>query len=772
MLLSPLCKRLVHPASVVPWFLGLLALVLLACQPSPTQPVPASTSTPVPTPAPSSTTTPLADIAPADTAPTDNAPTDTASAAFTYIVNVLDEDDQPIPQAQLIIEIEGKAPLENEADDDGYARIAVPASHAGRPGLVRVRAADYAAFSQNIDIYEDRLPNTVRLALRAEPAPTPTPTLFPPGQEGETLVVIADFLDQQGNDPDRFTRNLVTEIRATLADYGEIRVERLMRAIPDADGEGSAVAMQIGEGDDINASIVIWGDYVGTERQPQAHIHFDIVKPVSSFLTSSLYKGYGPIQIAEQPSMFDFTVDMGTQLGQATAFIAGITLYNADRYKNAAALFNIAIPVASQPLAADFQQVLHYYHAANYWHLGRFRKAKLHINTILLDELPDDIETNDLYQSILIFAGAIHAGLGERRLALDYFKQVLPIFQKIGDKDGAASTLLHIGDVYSGLGENQRALDFHKQALPIFQEMGDKVGEASTLTGIGVIYFDLGENQMALDFYKQALPIHRETGDKIREATTLSNIGRVYYSLRESQTALDFYKQALPIHRTTGYKAGEADTLHNIGNVYASLRKHQQALDFYKQALLLRREVGDRGYEASTLGNIGRVYHSLGKHQQALDFYKQALLLRRETEDKAREADTLHRIAAVYSSLRKHQQALDFYKRALLLRRETEDKASEGVTLGTIGTVYYALDEMRTALVYLNDAVKIHHDIGAVREEVTTYWWIGLIYQKLGDLDAAANSLETAITLATELVHPDLPQLQALLDEINGQRAE
>lgn len=47
-----------------------------------------------------------------------------------------------------------------------------------------------------------------------------------------------------------------------------------------------------------------------------------------------------------------------------------------------------------------------------------------------------------------------------------------------------------------------------------------------------------------------------------------------------------------------------------------------------------------------------------------------------------------------------------------------------------------------------------------------------MIYQKQGNLDAAAESLETAITLATELDHPNLPALQALLAEINAQRGE
>lgn len=72
----------------------------------------------------------------------------------------------------------------------------------------------------------------------------------------------------------------------------------------------------------------------------------------------------------------------------------------------------------------------------------------------------------------------------------------------------------------------------------------------------------------------------------------------------------------------------------------------------------------------------------------------------------------------------------------------------------------------------MNDALTIRLEIGAAWEIVVSYWWIGVIQKKLGHLDAAAESIETAITLATQLNHPNLPDLQALLAEINVQRGK
>ena len=88
-------------------------------------------------------------------------------ASFTYGVTVLDVEGQPIPHAEVTIEIGGKAALEDEADSSGFARIEVPASHTERPGLLRVRAAGFDPFDQNIELYQDRLPNTVRLTRQS-----------------------------------------------------------------------------------------------------------------------------------------------------------------------------------------------------------------------------------------------------------------------------------------------------------------------------------------------------------------------------------------------------------------------------------------------------------------------------------------------------------------------------------------------------------------------------------------------------------------------------
>lgn len=92
-------------------------------------------------------------------------PTPTAlHRSFVYGVEVIDAaTNQPILAAQVQIQIVGKAPLQGLTDNLGYTRINVPASHRAQPGRVVVAADGYFPYRQEIDIYLDQLPDTVRL---------------------------------------------------------------------------------------------------------------------------------------------------------------------------------------------------------------------------------------------------------------------------------------------------------------------------------------------------------------------------------------------------------------------------------------------------------------------------------------------------------------------------------------------------------------------------------------------------------------------------------
>lgn len=95
------------------------------------------------------------------------APTTTpqaTAASFTYGVTVKDAGtNQPIANAKVLIEVAGKAPLDEYTDSNGYARIVIPVTHVERSGRLTINAQGYTVERKNIDLYQDQLPDEVRL---------------------------------------------------------------------------------------------------------------------------------------------------------------------------------------------------------------------------------------------------------------------------------------------------------------------------------------------------------------------------------------------------------------------------------------------------------------------------------------------------------------------------------------------------------------------------------------------------------------------------------
>lgn len=123
----------------------------------------------------------------------------TPPAAFDYLVRVRDPSGASLRNAKVIIEVPGRAPLDDFTDVNGLAVIQIPATYVDASGKLIVEAPGFEIYLQNLTLQVGQLPDEVRLSLAttpsapthaaatvpdtpnpAEPAtPTSTPTLEP-----------------------------------------------------------------------------------------------------------------------------------------------------------------------------------------------------------------------------------------------------------------------------------------------------------------------------------------------------------------------------------------------------------------------------------------------------------------------------------------------------------------------------------------------------------------------------------------------------------------
>ncbi len=333
------------------------------------------------------------------------------------------------------------------------------------------------------------------------------------------------------------------------------------------------------------------------------------------------------------------------------------------------------------------------------------------------------------------------------RKAIEKYREIVPLWQALGDRQQEAYTLTVIGYTHGGLAEYQKALDYYNQALPLSRAAGDRRGEAMTLYNTGLVYNVLGEHRKALDFYNLALQIHRDAGNRSMEAATLGNIGAVYSNLGEQQKALEFFNQALPLKRIVGDPSGEATLLNNIGFIYSSLGEPRKALEFFNQTLPIYQAIGDRPGEATTLNNIASVYDDSGEYQKALDLLNQVVQIKRAAGNSAEEAIALNNISVVYNKLGEYQKALDSLNQALPKQQAAGVRPGEAVTLGNIGQVHGRLGDYQKALDFNNQALSILREVGDSRGQAIALNNIAHAYSDSGDKKKALEFYDQSLTL-------------------------
>jgi len=188
--------------------------------------------------------------------------------------------------------------------------------------------------------------------------------------------------------------------------------------------------------------------------------------------------------------------------------------------------------------------------------------------------------------------GLAYAALGERRWAIELYKQWLAITRELGNRRGEGQALGNLGNAYAALGEPRRAVEFHEQALVIDREIGDRRGEEQDLGNLGSAYADLGEPRRAIELYEQVLTIACEIGDRHSEGEALRGLGVAYSALGETRRAIEFYEQQLAITHEIGDQLGEANGNWNLGLALVEEGDLVRAAELMQVRIDYLREIG------------------------------------------------------------------------------------------------------------------------------------------------------------------------------------
>lgn len=339
----------------------------------------------------------------------------------------------------------------------------------------------------------------------------------------------------------------------------------------------------------------------------------------------------------------------------------------------------------------------------------------------IIAEKIDDADEKERHALLLSKAdalnniGAIFLQRGKMNEALDYFEQVLGVYEETATPERVPVTLNNIGVIYYKQGQTEKSLDYYHRSLKMRSQLGDSAGVAQSLSNIGAIYNNQGQQDKALDYFRQSLDIRRRIGDELGMAFSLNNLGALYRSQGQMEKARAHYDECLKIYVAGDNKEGMANTYHNIGCTYEDAQPGK-ALEYFHQSLPIYEKAGNKQGIANSSISMARVLMKLGRPEEALKSGNRSL----QTAQEGGYAETIRNahfvLSGVDSALGNTAGAFAHYKQYVFYRDSIANEATRKA--GIEKHAQYEFDKKEALM-------KAEQDEKLKRQELIN-WFVGV----------------------------------------------
>jgi tetratricopeptide (TPR) repeat protein len=224
---------------------------------------------------------------------------------------------------------------------------------------------------------------------------------------------------------------------------------------------------------------------------------------------------------------------------------------------------------------------------------------------------------------------------------------------------------------------------------------------------------------------RHAITAAERLGDPIALAYSYRGLARAEVDFIPDEQVRNHLNMALELYRIAGDKSGQGHV--HMGLSWANERQRQflAGLRHSETGYRLFREAGDRNGEAEALNNLAWSLATAGRLDEALAAGRRALDLLQETKNPYFEAHAWHTVASTHARMRNEAEAVRCCERAVALFREIGDLYHEGTLLAHLGDLLEATGDLHRAQTTWRQALSIlsdlrHPDADAVRAKLAT----------------------------------------------------
>ncbi|MFN7037592.1 MAG: diguanylate cyclase [Bellilinea sp.] len=262
---------------------------------------------------------------------------------------------------------------------------------------------------------------------------------------------------------------------------------------------------------------------------------------------------------------------------------------------------------------------------------------------------------------------------------------------------------------------------------------------------------------------KRALELAREAARLAGENAPSSLehrkvLGRALIAQGKALLELDGYDQAIPCYisalecfNPAVDSAETAEALLGLGRGMMIMGSYPEGLQYLMRALSAFQNLKDQSGEAAVRIQLGKLYLLLGEAEKALPHLETALDLAQYLTDLKLEAPVQVYLSQAFSECGRHQSAVQAGLRGVEIYQNLGIHRGEVEALNTLGEVYFKRNEYGLALNFFQLSADVAKKFDKRLELVRAYRKIGLIHLAVGNISQSVDSLQSALTLASEI---------------------
>lgn len=237
--------------------------------------------------------------------------------------------------------------------------------------------------------------------------------------------------------------------------------------------------------------------------------------------------------------------------------------------------------------------------------------------TITREKGPEELHADAAMQ-----LGILCNGKGLYQVALKYFVESLPIFEKQGNLLAQARVQNNIGNTYIGKQDYKRSAEAFNECVRLAVATNNLRMQAVGNIGIATCFSEEDRIPEAIAYVLKSRNLFHQLGEKENEAFTQSVVGSLYLKIEEYDKAEQQIDSAMIVFQqgTDMYRLFTAEKL--LGDIYRETNRPEKALEVLLRSVERSRQMDAKDNTMRAYVSISETYESINDYKKALDYYK------------------------------------------------------------------------------------------------------------------------------------------------------